>query len=74
MAEELRDTALVGIDDVSVGDVDAHVALLAGGIGVIEGLDLRDVDPGACSLIARPVKIARCDGAPARAVQLRQQG
>lgn len=69
-----REVRLVGIDYLSVGDLDAHVALLAGGIGVIEGLDLRDVDPGAYFLIAPPVKIARCDGAPARAVLLRQQG
>jgi arylformamidase len=59
---------LVGIDYLSVGDPDAHRLLLGAGIGVIEGLDLRGVDPGGYFLACLPLKIADSDGAPARAL------
>ena len=59
---------LVGIDYLSVGDPDAHVALLGRGVGVIEGLDLRGVEPGPYFLACLPLRIAGCDGAPARAL------
>jgi len=63
-----RGVRLVGIDYLSIGDRDAHRALLGHGIGVIEGLDLRAVEPGAYLLVCLPLKIAGCDGAPARAL------
>jgi arylformamidase len=63
-----RGVRLVGIDYLSVGDRDAHLAMLECGVGVIEGLDLRAVEPGAYLLACLPLKIAGCDGAPARAV------
>jgi arylformamidase len=59
-----------GIDYLSLGDGVVHTTLLAGRIGVIEGLDLRGVEPGGYVLVCLPLKIARCDGAPARAVLL----
>jgi arylformamidase len=63
-----RGVRVVGIDYLSIGDRDAHVALLERGIGVIEGLDLRAAEPGAYLLACLPLKLAGCDGAPARAV------
>jgi arylformamidase len=63
-----RGARLVGIDYLSIGDPDAHRTLLERGIGVIEGLDLRRVDPGSYFLACLPLKIAGSDGAPARAV------
>jgi arylformamidase len=63
-----RGVRLVGIDYLSIGDPPAHRALLARGVGVIEGVDLRNVDPGAYFLACLPLKIAGGDGAPARAV------
>jgi arylformamidase len=63
-----RGVRLVGIDYLSVGDPEAHVALLERGVGVIEGLDLRRVAPGRYFLVCLPVKIAGSDGAPARAL------
>jgi arylformamidase len=57
---------LVGIDYLSLGAPDVHVALLGRGVGVIEGLDLRRVDPGSYVIACLPVKIAGSDGAPAR--------
>lgn len=61
---------LVGIDYLSIGDAAAHRTLLDRGLGVIEGLDLRPVDPGSYFLVCLPLKIADCDGAPARAALL----
>jgi arylformamidase len=59
---------LVGIDYLSIGDPDVHRALLGRGVGVVEGLDLRGVDPGAYFLVCLGLKLAGCDGAPARAL------
>jgi arylformamidase len=56
----------LGVDYLSIGDPDAHRALLERRIGVIEGLDLRRVDPGDYFIVCLPLKIAGCDGAPAR--------
>jgi arylformamidase len=63
-----RGVRTVGIDYLSIGDRDVHAALLGRGIGVIEGLDLRGVRPGLYFLVCAPIKIAGCDGAPARAL------
>jgi arylformamidase len=59
---------LVGIDYLSIGDHDAHVALLGGGVAVLEGLNLGAVEPGAYRLICVPLSIVGSDGAPARAL------
>ncbi|MGD2188024.1 MAG: hypothetical protein PVI71_17975, partial [Desulfobacterales bacterium] len=45
-----------------------HRVLLQAGIIIIEGLDLRDVNPGVYQLICLPLKLVGSDGAPARAV------
>ena len=42
--------------------------LLGEGIVIIEGVDLREVSPGPYNLMALPLKIGGCDGAPARVV------
>ena len=63
-----RGVGLVGIDYLSIGDPVEQRTLLGLGVGVIEGLDLRSVDPGGYFLVCLPLKIAGCDGAPARAV------
>jgi arylformamidase len=57
---------LVGIDYLSIGDEAAHEALLGAGLVAIEGLDLRDVEPGEYELICAPLKLVGSDGAPAR--------
>jgi arylformamidase len=64
---------LIGIDYLSVEafDVDepaAHRALLERDVIIIEGIDLRDVEPGRYELICLPLKVAGIDGAPARTV------
>ena len=50
---------LVGIDYLSIdpadaADLPAHRALLAAGVLVVEGLDLRDADAGEWSLLCLP--------------------
>jgi arylformamidase len=66
-----RGVRLVGLDYLSVGDPDAHRALLGAGIVAVEGLDLREAEPGAYDLLCLPLKIVGSDGAPARAVLAR---
>lgn len=62
----------VGVDYLSVGGfrqdlLETHKILLEAGIWIIEGLDLRRVEPGAYELACLPLKIIGSDGAPARA-------
>jgi arylformamidase len=66
-----RGVRLVGIDYLSIGDEEAHVALLDAGVIPLEGLDLRRVEPGPYRLVCLPLRIVGADGAPARAVLIR---
>jgi len=71
-----RGIRLVGIDYLSVerykepGRV-THLTLLNAEVVLVEGLDLRGIEPGAYELICMPLKLKDCDGAPAR-VALRE--
>ena len=66
---------LVGIDYLSLAPASdpapAHIVLLEAGVVILEGVDLRAVEPGPYRLICLPLPIESCDGAPARAVLLR---
>jgi arylformamidase len=67
---------LLGVDYLSVEEfkkpgAPAHHVLLGGGTIVVEGLNLRDVEPGVYEMFCLPLKIVGADGAPARVV-LRQ--
>lgn len=66
---------LVGVDYLSVdkfdGEPETHMALLSAGAIIVEGLDLREVEPGDYELICLPLKVKDGDGAPARVI-LRQ--
>jgi arylformamidase len=67
---------VLGIDYLSVEEfkapgAPAHRVLLGGGTIVIEGLNLRDVEPGVYEMFCLPLRIVGADGAPARVV-LRQ--
>jgi arylformamidase len=62
---------LVGIDYLSIGDGAAHKALLGAGVVVVEGLDLRQVEPGEYGMICAPLKLVGSDGAPARVLLTR---
>ena len=69
---------LVAIDYLSIaayGSGEAvHQALLGEGIVIIEGVDLREISAGLYNLIALPLKIGGCDGAPARVVLEKIEG
>jgi arylformamidase len=63
----------VGVDYLSVGGYEkdsseTHQALLGAGIWLIEGLNLKHVEPGEYELVCLPLKLVGSDGAPARAV------
>jgi arylformamidase len=67
-----RRVRAVGIDYLSVAGfindtVETHVILLQAGIWLIEGLDLRQIQPGSYELICLPLKLLGAEGAPARA-------
>ncbi len=65
-----RRVRTVGIDYLSLGGPNdgaaTHRVLLEAGACILEGLDLRRVEPGPYDLVALPMLIADCDGAPAR--------
>ena len=67
---------VVGIDYLSVdkfgnGEAETHLTLLQAGVVIIEGLDLREIEPGDYEMMCLPLKVKNGDGAPARVV-LRQ--
>jgi arylformamidase len=65
-----RGVRLVGIDFLSIapkGDpTPTHVALLEQGVVILEGADLRRVQPGQYELFCLPILLVGSDGAPAR--------
>jgi arylformamidase len=65
----------VGIDYLSIASFKSgaivHKLLLENGISIIEGLILKNVKEGIYYLICLPLKIKNCDGAPARAVLIK---
>jgi arylformamidase len=68
---------LVGVDYLSVGayegSIPTHEILLSSGVVPVEGLDLSGIEPGEYQLICLPLKLRDCDGAPVRAVLLRDE-
>jgi arylformamidase len=71
-----RGVRLVGIDYLSLAPASdpaaAHVVLLEAGVVILEGIDLRAVEPGSYKLLCLPLLIEGCEGAPARALLLRE--
>lgn len=67
-----RGVQLVGVDYLSVAPysdpIPTHLVLLKAGVVVVEGLNLSNVMRGFYDLYCLPLKIAGCDGAPARAI------
>jgi len=70
-----RGVRLIGTDYLSIGayrgdyNVPVHLTLLGAEVIIVEGLDLRDVEPGPHTLICLPIALP-ADGAPCRAVLL----
>lgn len=67
-----RGIHLIGIDYLSIqlfhDPVDTHVILLSNDVVILEGIDLRHVEPGEYRLICLPLKIKGVEGTLARAV------
>lgn len=68
-----KGVVLIGIDSPSLDPqdsktMDAHLAVRAAGMAILEGLVLDDVPAGDYELIALPLKLAGMDAAPVRAV------
>jgi arylformamidase len=68
-----RGIKVVGVDYLSVEQfknpgAPAHHVLLGAGTIVIEGLNLRDVEPGIYDMYCLPLRVVGSDGAPARVV------
>jgi len=63
---------LVGVDYLSVAPytdpLSTHLLLLKAGVIIVEGLNLSNVMRGFYDLYCLPLKIAGCEGAPARAI------
>lgn len=63
---------LVGADYLSIAPFGnpgpTHRALLAAGVVILEGIDLRGVAPGPVDLLCLPLRLAGSDGVPARAL------
>ncbi len=58
--------------DASSGGAPAHHALLAAGVILVENLALAGIAAGAYQLICLPLRLTGSDGAPARAVLIRE--
>lgn len=67
-----RGVRLVGNDYMSIAPfgnpTPTHRALLEAGVVILEGLDLRAIEPGEYDLLCLPLLIPGCDGGPARAL------
>jgi arylformamidase len=68
-----RGVKLLGVDYLSVEEfkkagAPTHRTLLGAGTIVIEGLNLRDVEPGTYEMFCLPLSIVGADAAPARVV------
>jgi len=67
----------VGLDYITVdpygcGDFPAHKTLLYNNVCIIECINLENVEPGEYFLMCLPLKLVGTDGAPARAVLLKE--
>jgi len=68
-----RGVKVLGVDYLSVEPYNtpgapAHHVLLGAGTIIIEGLNLRDVEPGSYEMFCLPLAVAGADGAPARVI------
>lgn len=68
---------LLGIDTPSIDPAEskampAHKAVYASDLSVLEGLDLRSVEPGTYTLVALPLRLEGLDASPVRAILVRE--
>ena len=67
---------LIGMDYLSVAPYKqsrpTHEVLLNTGVVIVEGLNLSEITQGHYTLYCLPLKLAGCDGAPARAILVQE--
>ena len=63
-----KSVKLIGVEGQSVGDARVHRLLLSREIVVLEGIRLRKVPEGTYILMAAPLNLGGCEGAPCRAL------
>lgn len=68
-----RGVKVLGVDYLSVEPyktpgAPAHHVLLGAGTIIVEGLNLRDVEPGTYEMFCLPLAVVGADGAPARVI------
>jgi len=68
-----RGIRVVGIDSLSIDryrsrNHPTHFALLAHDVVIIEGLNLRGIEPGRYHMMALPLNLQNADGAPTRVI------
>ncbi len=61
-------TDYLGIEPFNTVGLPTHKTLLEAGVAVVEGLDLRQVAPGAYFFACLPLRLQDADGGPARAI------
>lgn len=73
LAEKEMD--LIGVEGQTVGEgetqISIHKILLGAEVVILEGLVLKEIEPGSYFLAAQPLKLAGLDGAPVRPVLLK---
>jgi len=69
---------LIGVDYLSVAPYDEtdtpHQIMLEYEIVLLESIDLTEVLPGVYQLVCLPIKVANCEGAPARVILIEYSG
>jgi arylformamidase len=67
-----RGIHLVGVDYLSIQRFDdppeTHRVLMRAGVAILEGINLKDVEPGDYRLTCLPLSLADAEAAPARAI------
>lgn len=78
-AEYLKSKGITGVGTDSLGiersqpGHETHKILMGAGIVIVEGLRLKDIEEGEYLLCALPLKIDGAEGAPARAVLVKEE-
>lgn len=65
-------TDFLGIEKRSNPGHPVHKTLLFAGIVIVEGLDLREVPEGSYRIFCLPLRVVGADGAPARAILVKE--
>lgn len=71
---KLVGTDAPSVDPESASALDAHLALAASGVAILESLALAGIEPGRYALVAFPLRWIGADASPVRAALRRMEG